>query len=104
MLADPKAQRDSQVICVFKHFWDLHKKKLLVKCWRNRPLGSISSTYLRTAFAPVAPKSVIIQISCQCLFTLLGFTGIKAVRRTLMKLSPGRSDLIKEAKCYDFMT
>ncbi len=51
-------------------------------------LGSISSTYLRTGFMPVAPKSVRIQSSCQYLFTLLGSTSIKAVPRTLMKLSP----------------
>jgi len=44
---------------------------------------------LRTAFTLVAPKSVRIQSSCQYLFTLLGATIVKAVRRTLMKLSPG---------------
>ena len=48
--------------------------------------GSISSTYLRTAFTPVAPKSVRIQSSC--LLTLLGSTGAKVARRTLMKLTP----------------
>ncbi len=37
----------------------------------------------------VAPISVRIQSSCQCLFTLLGSTGTKAARRTLMKLTPG---------------
>jgi len=51
-------------------------------------LGSISSTYLHTAFTPVAPKSLKIQSSCQYLLTLLGSTSVKAVRRTLMKLSP----------------
>ncbi len=49
---------------------------------------SISPTYLCTAFTPVAPKSVTIQSSCQYLFTLLGSTGAKAARRTLMKLTP----------------
>ncbi len=43
---------------------------------------------LRRAFALVAPKSVIIQSSCQYLFTLLGSTGTKAASRTLMKLTP----------------
>ncbi len=33
-------------------------------------LGSISPTYLHTAFTPVAPKSVRNQSSCQYLFTL----------------------------------
>ncbi len=44
---------------------------------------------LCTAFALVAPKSVRIQPSCQYLFTLLGSTGAKAARRTLVKLTPG---------------
>jgi len=52
-------------------------------------LGSVSPTYLRTAFTPVAPKCVRIQASCQYLFTLLGSTGKKAARITLMKLTPG---------------
>ncbi len=52
-------------------------------------LGSISPTYLRRAFTPVAPKSVRTQSSCQYLFTLLGSTSIKSVHRTLMKLTPG---------------
>jgi len=49
----------------------------------------ISSTYLHTAFTPIAPKSVIIQSSCQYLFTLLGSTGAKADCKMLMKLTPG---------------
>jgi len=53
--------------------------------------GSISPTYLRTAFMPVAPKSLRIQSSCQYLFTLLGSTGAKAALRMLMKLTPGAS-------------
>jgi hypothetical protein len=77
--------------------WALHKG------WWNRPIHthaieqypkatdqvSISPTYLRTAFTPVAPKSVRIQSSCQYLFTLLGSTGAKAAHRTLMKLTQG---------------
>ncbi len=35
------------------------------------------------------PESVRTQSSDQYLFTLLGSTSVKAVRRTLMKLSPG---------------
>ncbi len=53
------------------------------------PLGSISSTNLHTAFTPVAPQSIRTQSSCQYLFTLLGSSSVKAVHRTLMKLSPG---------------
>jgi len=51
--------------------------------------GSISTTNLRTAFMPEAPKGIRIQSSCQYLFTLLGSTGAKAVHRTLMKCTPG---------------
>jgi len=43
---------------------------------------------LRAAFAHVDPKSVRIQSNPQYLFTLLGSTCVKAVPRTLMKLSP----------------
>jgi hypothetical protein len=51
----------------------------------------ISSTYLSSAFTPVAPQSVRTQSSCQYLFTLLGSTRVKAVCRTLMKLSADHS-------------
>ncbi len=44
---------------------------------------------LRTAFAPVDPKSVKRYWLLDWIFTLLGATGVKAVLRTLMKLSPG---------------
>jgi hypothetical protein len=44
---------------------------------------------LRTAFTPLVPQSVRTQSSRQYLFTLLGPTTVKAVRRTLMKLTPG---------------
>ncbi len=64
--------------------------KLPLETWiSSRFLGSISPTYLQAAFTPVAPESIGIQSSCQCLFTLLGSTGAKAVCRTLMKLTPG---------------
>ena len=46
---------------------------------------------LLTAFALVDSKSVKILLSHQWLFTLLGFTSVKAVRITLMKLSPEAS-------------
>ena len=55
--------------------------------------GSISPN-LRTAFKPEATKSIKIQSSCQYLFMLMGSTGTKAARRTLMKLTQGR---IKES-------
>ncbi len=43
---------------------------------------------LSTAFALVDPESVRTHSSCQYHFTLLGSTSVKAVRRTLMKLTP----------------
>jgi len=52
-------------------------------------VGSISPTYLRAAFMPVAPKSVRIQSNCQYLFMLFGIYGRKRARRTLMKLTQG---------------
>ncbi len=42
---------------------------------------------LRTAFAPVDPESVKRYLTV--IFMLLGYTSVKAVRRTLMKSSPG---------------
>jgi len=50
-------------------------------------LGSISQTYLHTAFMRVAPKSIRIQSSCLYLFTLLGSLRAIAERSTLMKLT-----------------
>ncbi len=44
---------------------------------------------LCTAFTLPDPESVKIQLSHQYLFTLLRSAGVKAVRRKLMKLTPG---------------
>jgi hypothetical protein len=65
--------------------------ELLLILYNNKTLflGSVSPTYLRTAFTPVAPKSIRIKSSCHYLFTLLGSTGAKSARRMLMKLTPG---------------
>jgi len=46
-------------------------------------------------FTPADPKIVKIQLSHQYLFTLLGSAGVKALRRTLMKLTPGQDTLPK---------
>ncbi len=51
---------------------------------------------LRTAFTPVVPQSVRTQSSCQYLFTLLGPTSVKAVRRTLMKLTPDVDNFLSD--------
>jgi len=63
------------------------------KEWRKGDLGSVSPTYLRTAFTNVAHKSIRIQSSCQYLFTLWGSTRVKAARRMLMKLTPGEMNI-----------
>jgi len=44
--ADPKSEKNSQVISVFLYFWDLRVQKLLTKLWRNRPLvgSTLNST------------------------------------------------------------
>ncbi len=52
-------------------------------------LGLDFINVLCTAFTPVVPQSVRTQSSCQYLFMLLGPTSVEAVRRTLMKLTPG---------------
>ncbi len=74
-----------------RHFMRLSLKILN---WRNpsdfsRTLGVDFINVLRTTFTPVAPQSLRFQSSCQYLFTLLGSTGAKAARRTLMKLTAG---------------
>jgi len=51
---------------------------------------------------PVAPKSVRIQSSCQCLFTLLGSTGAKAAHRTMMKLTLYGVKLSSQRPDFDF--
>jgi hypothetical protein len=56
---------------------------------KRHSLGLDFINVLRTAFTHVVPQSVRTQSSHQYLFTLLGPTSVKAVRRTLMKLSPG---------------
>jgi len=63
------------------------KQSVRFKNWWYR--GWISSTYLRAAFTPVAPQCVRTQSSRQYLFMLLGSAHVKAVHRTLMKLSLG---------------
>jgi len=52
---------------------------------------SISSTFSITAFTLVGPKSVKRYWRLDWVLKLWGTTGIKAVRRTLMKSSPGVS-------------
>jgi len=50
---------------------------------------------LHAAFMLVDPKSIKMQLSHKYLFTLSGSAGAKAVRRTLMKLSPDQRQKIK---------
>jgi len=68
-----------------------HRVFVLVGRWAEKEgeKGSISSTFLPVVFMPVAPVSIRTQSSRQYLFTLLGYVCVKAVLRTLIKLSLG---------------
>ncbi len=61
--------------------------KVITLVWANQPSVNFINI-LCTAFALVDPKSIQIQLNHKCLFMLLGSTRVKAVRRTLIKLSP----------------
>ncbi len=63
-------------------------QKVHVKCW---PQVSISSTfYAHAAFTRADPESVKFQLSHQYHFMLLGSARVKALRKTLMKLTPSQ--------------
>ncbi len=65
------------------HRTSVHQKSV------HRTSGDNFTNNLRTTFTLVDPESVKkIQLSHKYLFTLFGSANIKAVRRTLMKLSP----------------
>ncbi len=84
--------RDSVWVYYFFFFSRSSPKYIHLCLWNWRSFCTPGLNFinvLRTAFMPVAPKIVRIQSRCQYLFTLLGSTGAKAARRTLMKLSPG---------------
>ena len=75
-------------------FW-LCQKKFVQKSMRKTLMKltpAVNFTnILRTAFALVEiPKAQELSQVIQYLFTLLGTTSVKAVRRTLMILTPGR--------------
>jgi len=71
-------------------------RKMLMKL---RPCVNFTNV-LHTAFTTVAPQSIRTQSICQYLFTLLGSTCVKAVRRTLMKLRPCRFIFRNVLKIY----
>jgi len=80
------------------HLWDWfhpvtpHKTEKCTSVSKQENVWEIGLDFinvLRTAFTLIAPQSKRTQSSCQYFFTLLGSTSIKAVRRMLMKLSPG---------------
>ncbi len=51
-------------------------------------LGLISATFYVQLFCLQIPEAQKIQLSYQCLFTILGSMSVKAVRRIVMKLNP----------------
>jgi len=59
---------------------------LNVEVWLSRGVNFI--IVLQAAFTCADPESVKIKLSCQYLFTLLGYVGVKAASRMLMKLTP----------------
>jgi len=61
---------------------------VLITC-SNRNTGSISSMCLCNPFTLVDPKSANRQSNHHCLFAPLGSVRVKAVRKTLVKLSNG---------------
>jgi len=55
---------------------------------RGKPIHGVNFTNIFTrSFYVCSSKKRNSQSSCQCLFTLLGSVNVKAVQRTLMKLS-----------------
>ena len=54
-------------------------------------LGVNFTNILRAAFALVDPKSAKKTVKLSSFFALLGSTSVKAARRTLVKLNPGRN-------------
>jgi len=83
----PKAQKWQSSCQSFIHFWELWVQKLLIECWWNWHLPSISSLFMCSFYAHT-PQSVRTQSSCQYLFTLLGPAIVNASCRMLMKLTP----------------
>ncbi len=76
------------------HKFLLYKKTACKMLLRLTP-GLDFINVLRTAFTPVGPKSVKRYQRLDWVLTLLGPTSVKAVRRTLMKLTPGRWSLYR---------
>jgi len=56
---------------------------------------------LHTTFMLVDPKSKKIQLSHKYLSTLSGSASVKAVRRTLMKLSPGLNLVVHYSDSFE---
>jgi len=82
-------------LTLFYALWGSVSVKVVHKVLVKSTPGLNFINILRTAFTLVDPKSITkIQLSHKYLFTLLGSASVKAVRRTLMKLSPGDVPLI----------
>ena len=70
-------------------FYQHFLRAFIVQKFGAKSIKSVNFTnVLNTDFALVDPESVRTHSSCQYHFTLLGSTSVKAVRRTLMKLTP----------------
>jgi len=64
------------------------------------PYGVDFINVQHTAFPLVDPESAKIQLSHQYLFTLSGSTSVKAVSKTLMKLTHARIVISRCSPCY----
>jgi len=97
-----KKELKSKLICFF-FSWDIavsvkqkkenqRKRKCLISC----PFHQHSTD---SFYAGRSQKSKKIQLSHQYLITLSGSASVKAVRRTLMKLSPGFMTVVVTSYC-----
>ncbi len=84
----PKAQKDSHVNTVFCAFGICARKSWV--CVKSTPGVDFTNIFTRRFYARSSQKRKS-QSSWQYLFMLLGSACVKAVRRKLMKLSPGCS-------------
>jgi len=84
-----------QLNCIFLRFQGMCVQKLLLKPWWNWHLGSISSMFYIQLLRSRSPKAQNDNADLTVFFACSGSTCVKAVRRTLMKLTPG-ADAIKK--------
>jgi len=93
--------------------WSLTQVQLHIICFRKcisfvccfavSKSGVNFTNVLRTAFMILDPKSVKNTVMSSVSFMLLGSARVKALRRTLMKLSPDNVFILHLAKYFFFL-